>query len=129
ITGIRGSLVVAEVSGSDSDVTVLEAHRPITIAPRSNSTQTTQLPVGHTVRVSGPPHAPRFGQIRRALRERLSYVADRAEVPGRPPPLTRRNVSGRARTPCRRPPSSRSDHGRNVSGPSRARGGLWRRRR
>ena len=71
ITGIRGSLVVAEVSGSDSDVTVLEAHRPITIAPRSNSTQTTQLPVGHTVRVSGPPHAPRFGQIRRALRERL----------------------------------------------------------
>ena len=84
ITGIRGSLVVAEVSGSDSDVTVLEAHRPITIAPRSNSTQTTQLPVGHTVRVSGPPHAPRFGQIRRALRERLSYVADLAEVPGRP---------------------------------------------
>ncbi|HEY3099176.1 MAG TPA: FecR domain-containing protein [Methylomirabilota bacterium] len=84
VTGIRGSLVIAEVSGTDSDVTVLEAHRPITIAPRSNPTQTMQLPVGHTVRVSGPRQAPRFGQIRRALRERLAYVADLAEVPGRP---------------------------------------------
>ena len=84
VTGIRGSLVVAEVRGTDSDVTVLEAHRPITIAPRSNPAQTTPLPVGHTLRVSGPRHAPRFGQIRRALRERLAYVADLAEVPGRP---------------------------------------------
>ena len=84
VTGIRGSLVIAEVSGTDSDVTVLEAHRPITIAPRSNPAQTTALPVGHTVRVSGPRLAPRFGQIRRALRERLAYVADLAEVPGRP---------------------------------------------
>ena len=84
VTGIRGSLVVAEVSGTDSDVTVLEAHLPITIAPRANPAQTSQLPVGHTVRVSGPRHAPRFGQIRRALRERLAYVADLAEVPGRP---------------------------------------------
>ena len=84
VTGIRGSLVVAEVSGTDSDVTVLEAHRSITIAPRSNPAQTMPLAVGHTVRVSGPRHAPRFGQIRRALRERLAYAADLAEVPGRP---------------------------------------------
>jgi hypothetical protein len=84
ITGIRGSLVVAQVAGSDSDVTVLEAHKPIMIAPRANPAQATHLPVGHTVRVSGPRHAPRFGQIRRAPRERLAHAAELAEVPGRP---------------------------------------------
>jgi FecR protein len=84
VTGIRGSLVVAAVSGADSDVTVLEAHKPITIAPRNNPTQTTHLPIGHTIRVSGPLHAPRMGQIRRAPRSYLTHAADLAEVPGRP---------------------------------------------
>jgi FecR protein len=84
VTGIRGSLVVAEVAGTDSDVTVLEAHKPITIAPRNNPTSTTQLPIGHTVRVSGPAHAARVGRIVRATREHLRRVGDMAEVPGRP---------------------------------------------
>src|SRR5712664_706962 len=61
VTGIRGSLVVAEVSGSESEVTVLEAHKPVTIAPRNNPTQTTHLPIGHSVRVSGPRYAARIG--------------------------------------------------------------------
>src|SRR5207249_1552245 len=30
VTAIRGSLVIAQVTGDDSDVTVLEAHKPIT---------------------------------------------------------------------------------------------------
>jgi hypothetical protein len=84
VTGIRGSLVIAEAAGTDSDVTVLEAHNPITIAPRNNPTQTMQLPIGHTVRVSGPAHAARIGRILRATREHLRRVADMAEVPGRP---------------------------------------------
>ena len=84
VTAIRGSLVIAQVSGDDSDVTVLEAHRPITIAPRANPTQTTHLPIDHTVRVSGPRHAARIGQIRRATHEHLTRAADLAEVPGRP---------------------------------------------
>ena len=84
VTGIRGSLVVAQVTGSDSDVTVLEAHKPITIAPRNNPTQTTHLPIGHTVRVSGPRHAARIGSSRRATHEHLTRAADMAEVPGRP---------------------------------------------
>ena len=84
VTAIRGSLVIAQVSGGDSDVTVLEAHKPITIAPRANPTQTTHLPIGHTVRVSGPRHAARIGQIRRATHAHLTRAADLAEVPGRP---------------------------------------------
>jgi len=84
VTAIRGSLVIAQVSGDDSDVTVLEAHKPITIAPRANPTQTTHLPIDHTVRVSGPRHAARIGQIRRATHEHLTRAADLAEVPGRP---------------------------------------------
>ena len=83
IVGIRGSLIVAQASGTDSDVTVLEAHKPITIAPRDAPTQTTHLPIGHTVRVSGPRHAARLGPIRRATREHLLHAADMAEVPGR----------------------------------------------
>src|SRR5438270_4615613 len=83
IVGIRGSLVVAQASGTDSDVTVLEAHKPITIAPRNAPTQTTHLPIGHTVRVSGPRHAARLGPIRRATREHLLHAAVMAEVPGR----------------------------------------------
>src|SRR5207245_2266996 len=66
VTAIRGSLVIAQVTGDDSDVTVLEAHKPITIAPPANPTPTTRLPIGHTVRVSGPRHAARLGQLRRA---------------------------------------------------------------
>ena len=50
IVGIRGSLIVAQATGTDSDVTVLEAHKPITIAPRDAPTHTTHLPIGHTVR-------------------------------------------------------------------------------
>src|SRR5438552_18658996 len=57
IAGIRGSLIVAQASGTGSDVTVLEAHKPITIAPRDAPTKTTHLPIGHTIRVSGPRHA------------------------------------------------------------------------
>jgi len=83
IVGIRGSLVVAQASGTDSDVTVLEAHQPISIAPRDAPTQTTHLPIGHTIRVSGPRHAARLGAIRRATREHLLHAADMAEVPGR----------------------------------------------
>jgi hypothetical protein len=84
VTAIRGSLVVAHVNGSDSDVTVLEAHLPITIAPRDNPTQTTHLPIGHTVRVSGPRHAPRIGAVKAAAKEHLERAAELAEVPGRP---------------------------------------------
>jgi len=84
VMGIRGSLVIAQVSGPDSDVTVLEAHTPVTIAPRAHPTQTTLLPIGHSVRVSGPRHAARIGQIRRATHEHLTCAADLAEVPGRP---------------------------------------------
>jgi hypothetical protein len=36
------------------------------------------------VRVSGPRHAARIGQIRRAPHEHLTRAADLAEVPGRP---------------------------------------------
>lgn len=83
VAAIRGSLVIAEVNGSDSDVTVLEAHKQITIAPRDNPSQTTILPIGHTVRVSGPRHAARLGLVRRAAREHLQRAAEFAEVPGR----------------------------------------------
>src|SRR6266581_2429938 len=50
VTAIRGSLVIAQVSGDDSDVTVLEAHKPITIAPRANPTQTRRRSSGRSAR-------------------------------------------------------------------------------
>jgi hypothetical protein len=84
ITGIRGSLVVANVSGSDSHVTVVEARHQVTIAPRQAPAQTTPVPVGHTVRVSGPPHAARVNAVTKAAKDHLEKAAATAEVPGRP---------------------------------------------
>src|SRR5207247_6588816 len=64
VTAIRGSLVIAQVSGDDSDVTVLEAHKPITIAPRANLTRTTHLTRGLIVLFSTSRRAALISQIR-----------------------------------------------------------------
>ncbi len=88
VAGIRGSLVVAEVTGTkdnpNSDITVLEASHPITVAPRSDPSQAVALRPGHGVTVSGLHHAARIGPVRHLSRERLGRAADAAEVPGRP---------------------------------------------
>jgi len=128
VTAIRGSLVIAQVSGGDSDVTVLEAHKPITIAPRANPTQTTHLPIGHTVRVSGPRHAARIGQMPRDPR-----APDTRRRPRRGPrPATRwrpgarvptRGANRTARATGARPPAAaRGRRGAGRAGGARIRG-------
>jgi hypothetical protein len=84
VTGIRGSLVIASVSGFDSQVTVVEARHQVTIAPRHTPTQTTAIPVGHTVKVTGARNAARVSPITKAAKDHLEKAADTAEVPGRP---------------------------------------------
>ncbi len=84
ITGIRGSLIVANVTGFDSEITVVEARHAITIATRTAPARTTTIPVGHTVRVSGQSAAARISPVVRAPKAHLDRAADTAEVPGRP---------------------------------------------
>jgi hypothetical protein len=88
IVGIRGSLVVAEVTGTpsqpDSDITVLEASHTITVAPRSNPTKTTPLRPNETVRVSGHPAQAHVHPVRAITREHARSLANAIEVPGHP---------------------------------------------
>jgi hypothetical protein len=83
ITGIRGSLVVANVTGFDSEVTVVEARHTITIATRQSPARTTPVPVGHTVRITGPAATARITAVAKAAKDHLDKAADTAEVPGR----------------------------------------------
>jgi hypothetical protein len=88
IVGIRGSLVVAEVTGTaanpDSAITVLEANHPITVAPRSSPAQFRSLVPGQRLTISGPPHNARMTPPRWIPRQHLLREAETAEVPGRP---------------------------------------------
>jgi FecR protein len=88
VTGIRGSLVVAEVAGPtdnpDSHITVLEAHHPITVAARNNPNQLQSLRPGQALTVSGPRHSARLRPVRHITREHARREAEAAEVPGRP---------------------------------------------
>jgi hypothetical protein len=86
IVGVRGSLVVAEVTGPpdarQSHVTALEASLPILVAPRSDPNQTTALRPNQAVTVSGPRHAARVGTVRMISTERARREAETAEMPG-----------------------------------------------
>jgi FecR-like protein len=88
VTGIRGSLVIAEVEGPtdkpDSHITVLEAHHPITVAARNNPNQVQSLLPGQALTVSGPRHSARFRPLRHITPEHARREAEAAEVPGRP---------------------------------------------
>ena len=60
IVGIRGSLVVAQASGTDSDVTVLEAHKPIHRPARRADADDAPADRSHRSRVRpAPRRAPR----------------------------------------------------------------------
>jgi len=89
IIGIRGSLVVAEVTGDaaapQSKVTALEASVPILVAPRSSPGKTTPLLPHHAVTVSGPRHAARVGRVQRISVEHARKEAETAEVPSHHP--------------------------------------------
>jgi hypothetical protein len=88
IVGIRGSLVVAEVTGTpsqpDSDITVLEASHTITVAPRSNPTKIAPLRPNESVRVSGHGAHARVQPVRAITRPYARSLAGVIEVPGHP---------------------------------------------
>lgn len=87
VTGIRGSLVIAEVTGTpdqpDSNITVLEASHPITVAPRGSPTQAVSLRPGQMIRVSGHAAHARMTPVRAISRQHAEREALTAEVPGR----------------------------------------------
>jgi hypothetical protein len=89
IIGIRGSLVVAEVTGDaaapQSKVTALEASLPILVALRSSPGKTTPLLPHHAVTVSGPRHAARVGRVQRISVEHARKEAETADVPSHHP--------------------------------------------
>lgn len=110
ILGVRGSLVVAEVTGPQdaplSTVTALEASLPILVAPRSNPNRTTPLLPNQAVTVSGPRHAGRVGMVRPVSREHARQAAEAAEMPRHRPTAVQPQRT-----------EHREEHSRDAQGP------------
>ncbi len=107
IVGVRGSLVVTEVTGApdalQSHVTALEASLPILVAPRSNPNQTTALLSKQAVTVFGTPDTAWVGDVRTISKERARRAAAAAEIP-----------ADRRETAERRSAQERAGHSRDA---------------
>lgn len=85
VVGIRGSVVVAEVTGAvaapESNITVLEAHHTVTVAPRSDPSKAIPLRPRQSVKISGPRAAARVQAVRPISRQQAKLEGETAEVP------------------------------------------------
>jgi hypothetical protein len=85
IVGIRGSVVVAEVTGAvaapESTITVLEAHHTVTIAPRSDPSKAVPLKPRQSVKIPGPRLTARVEAVRHISRQQAKLEGETAEVP------------------------------------------------
>ncbi len=103
ILGVRGSVVVAEVTGTaaapESHFTALEATLPITVASRDEPSKTTPLRLNERASVIGPRHAAKIGSVRRLNRAQALRERQADELPRHARRVTERHEGRRGAGP------------------------------